>query len=238
MKNQNGTNRRSVSEDLAKIFLISEAPKLAKLLVDAIPDLTYERYMKDYKTIWNIALPVASFAILRKYADSELEKTFTVQMSAGISRAINERAKKMPSNYADNPRDNEPQGSEPKPTFRVKDCISFLNGPEFELFTNRLNSLPVEQRDGLLNSEVPSDDAMRDMISILQENGIFPAFEEDQVFKIYHCEPEKIMKICYLESILSFRDDQFKEWASMNFDPERKKRIAQKIAQKIAALKD
>lgn len=238
MKNQNSTNRRSVSEDLAKIFLISEVPKLAKLLVDAIPDLTYERYMKDYKTIWNIALPAASFAILRKYADSELEKTFTVQMSAGISRAINERAKQMPPNYANSPRNNDPQSSESEPTLRVKDCISFLNENGFRLFTDRLNSLPVEQRDGLLNSEVPPDDTMRDMISILQENGIFPTFEEDQIFKIYHCEPEKIMKICYLESILSFRDDQFKGWASMNFDPERKKRIAQKIAQKISALED
>lgn len=236
MKNQNGTNRRSVSENLAKIFLISEVPKLAKLLVDAIPDLTYERYMKDYKTIWNIALPAASFVILRKSADSELEKTFTVQMSAGISRAINERAKKIQPDYNDLSGNDGSQGlgSDSEPTLRIKDCISFLNRHEFGLFTDRLNSLPIEQRDGLLNSEIPSDYAMREMISTLQENGIFPAFEEDRIFRIYHCEPEKIMKICYLESILSFSDDQFKGWTSMNFDPERKK----KIAQKMSALKD
>lgn len=74
------------------MLLVSQAPRLAKMLVDLIPDLTYERYIKDYKSIWNVAFPATSLAILRKYEGSELGKTFMVQMSAAINRAINDRA--------------------------------------------------------------------------------------------------------------------------------------------------
>ena len=83
-----------MGEDLFEVLLVSQAPRLAKMLVDSIPDLTYERYIKDQKSIWNVAFPATSLAILRKYEGSELGKTFMVQMSAAINNAINERSGK------------------------------------------------------------------------------------------------------------------------------------------------
>jgi len=92
MNDSNNKSRQSISGDLFEVLLVSQAPRLAKMLVDSIPDLTYERYIKDHKSIWNVAFPATSLAILRKYEGSELGKTFMVQMSAAINRAINDRA--------------------------------------------------------------------------------------------------------------------------------------------------
>lgn len=86
--------KKSLSEDIAKVAIIFQSRKWAKMIVDSIPDLEYDDYLRNYKAIWNIVLPASSLLLMRKYATSDLEKTFLACMSAGIARAINERARR------------------------------------------------------------------------------------------------------------------------------------------------
>jgi len=239
MKNQESNPRKSVSENLAKVFLIHSVPELAEILINAIPDLTYERYLKDYKAIWNIALPAASFAILRKYAGSELERTFTVQMAYGIRRAINKRAErgKRPITSSEIANNHErPIKTGAKKWLKICECIDFLNKTDFEAFTKRLNSLPTEQRNGALNSLIPDDESMKEMISLLQDHGRPLTLTNRDSKELYSNPPDKILKIYYLKLLLNFSDPQFTSWASTCFDEKRKQRIKKMTDEKLAKI--
>lgn len=227
MKNQESNNRKSLSENLAKVFIIHGVPELVKILIDAIPDLTYERYIKDYKTIWNTALPATSLAILQKYAGSELEKTFTVQLAAGINRALNERANSNKKSVIIPEITNERTmfiGGRQKKQLKINDCLSFLNSNDFDALTRRFNSLPIEQRNGALNSLVPDDEFMEVVIPALQDNKTPLILTDEEFAELYSNPPNKILKIYYLKLLLGFDDLKFTTWASMNFDKNRKQK--------------
>lgn len=84
----------SLGKTMGHMYIATQARELADLIVSAIPDLTYERYVKEYKTIWKIALPATALVVIHKFANGGMSKHFVASLSAAIGRAINERNKK------------------------------------------------------------------------------------------------------------------------------------------------
>jgi|GEM_PF-6891292 len=220
MKNPS-KNNRTLAEDLAKVYIIFKVPELAELLVNAIPGLTYDRYIKDYRAIWNLALPATALTILRKYAGSELERTFAVQMAARISTAINNRAKKSEI-MKNSPTDETPvlQTSGNLEPFisklvKVSECLIFLNQKDFKLFTTRLNSLTLKERNGLLNMAVPDDEIIKKMTSIALEEWKHSPLLKKGVTELYHREPERMTRAYFLKGMLELSQKQLKFMASV-----------------------
>lgn len=234
MKKSQNPKRRSLSDNIAKIALVEQAPKLAKLIVEAIPDLTYEKYIKNYRKLWNIALPASSLALLRKFSDSdnELLKTFIVNMSAQIRREINERAKKgeiieeditnEEQGYEDSIANDNHQIESPEFEFaelKIKDCLGLLNQRDFAIFTKRLNQLPAEQKEGMLNSIIPTRPLFENFI----KRGLLSELPEKKM-KEYSYNQEVLDKIYYIESLIAMDEQSFKTHALVLFD---KKHIKQ-----------
>lgn len=217
--------KRPISEDIAKIVIISKAPDWAKMIVDAIPDLTYDNYLKNYKAIWNIALPASALLVIHRYVQSGLGKTFIVNMSAGIARAINDRAKnhinvlqELPEiNFLGNKHAGLESIKEIK-HLQIKDCLYLLNSSDLKLAMSRINSLPEDQKNNLLASFVPEDKDVRSYFEMFWE------IEETLSKKTLNLNySENLTKVDFLRLLLlDHTDESFRIWASINFDEKRK----------------
>lgn len=226
--------KRTISEDIAKIVIISKAPEWAKMIVDAIPNLKYDDYLKNYRAIWSIALPASTFLVMRKYVKGELGKTFTAHMSAGIARAINSRAKTHTNVAQDLPKSslliNKQEGLsgvEQIQDLQMKDCLYLLNSSELNIAMERISSLPEDQRTNLLASFVPKDRYVEGYFESIRE------FEKAMSTKIINLSyPKDLTKVDFLRLFLvDPTEQQFKSWASTVFDEKRKenrRRIAKK----------
>ncbi|MFA5024517.1 MAG: hypothetical protein WC523_06215 [Patescibacteria group bacterium] len=159
-----GANK-SWGNDLKQLFIEFGIPELIKILIDKVPDLTYEKFVSNYQKIWDVALPAFSFSVLRAFNAPDIVDEITTEILASAKIALGERTKDMKEGRNSKPAGTENISRGPSSPL-IRDLIGLIGDPDLPKFLNLINVLEEDQKNVLLNTSLRLPQA--DAISILR----------------------------------------------------------------------
>ncbi len=158
-----GANK-SWGNDLKQLFIEFAIPQLVKVLVDKIPDMTYEKFVMNYQKVWDAILPGFSFAILRAFNAPEVMDEITTEILASAKLAFDDRTEDIKERGG--AAKKTPATSATAKSAPIKHLLGALSPGEFANMLTLISELDEDQRVLLMNTNL--DLNQRDALTVLK----------------------------------------------------------------------